>query len=464
MDSNMKVKLVFSVRSKEIPGWPCIGYDFHARAAELISLLKAHFPEWSFTDEYYNSYAAAAEGYSDNDRYDGVVVFNLAHGTGITNAFMDLGKPGVIVDGLYGGSGDTIRAHHRILKERLPIITVLSSDFQDTVNAVKLLQVKKQIATSRILLFKNFQLIPKEKEALIKESVGTGTSWKKFISGRKGFEEHAAALKQTFGCDVTVMTKDDLMDRYYDKVEETAARAVMEKWVREAVSVAEPNEADLLKSAKMYLALMAARTETGADAVSIDCIMMYFTGVLSAYPCLANFQMMNDGIVAVCESDLDSILSQLAVKYIADRPAMVSDPVVDTASNQIIYAHCVASNRCLGRCGAAAPYHIRSHAEDNCGASVQVIMPLGHDLTTVKFDIRSNSMSIHNAKAVGNVHTPLACRTKLAAQVPDARVLLDKWDTDRFSWHKVTVYGDYRQSFLDLAKLYRTDVVIEDER
>lgn len=464
MDKNsMNVKLVFSVRRKCIPGWPCIEFDFDKTAQKVMGELKERFPGWKFKDEYYNSYDAAQKGFADNKNYDGIVIFNYAHGTGVTNAFMDTKQPGIIIDGLYGGSGDSIRAHHRILKENLPIITVASSDFNDTARALSLLQVRKKIAESTILLFKNFDPISQDKEQVIKESVGTGSSWKRYISGRKGMEEKLEALEKTYGAKVIIKNREDLMN-YYNRTDDTEAKKIAEKWINGAIDVIEPTHEEIVKSAKMYLALKMAREECNADAISIDCIMMYFTGLLTAYPCLANHQLLNDGEVAVCESDLDSILTQLAIKYIADRPGFVSDPIVDTATNQIIYAHCMASTKCFGPNGVAQPYYLRSHSEDNKGASIQVLMPLGQKVTTVKFDIMSNSMSIHNGKAVGNVHSPMGCRTKLAVEVPDANVLLDKWDSDRFSWHKVTVYGDYRKEFVGLARLLGTEVVEEDVR
>jgi len=47
-------------------------------------------------------------------------------------------------------------------------------------------------------------------------------------------------------------------------------------------------------------------------------------------------------------------------------------------------------------------------------------MPVGDVVTTVKFDIMTNAMAIHNGVAVGNVNDPKGCRTKLAVEVPDA--------------------------------------------
>ena len=43
------------------------------------------------------------------------------------------------------------------------------------------------------------------------------------------------------------------------------------------------------------------------------------------------------------------------------RPGYISDPVMDTARRQIIYAHCVAPNRALGPAGPETPFEILSH-------------------------------------------------------------------------------------------------------
>ena len=89
-------------------------------------------------------------------------------------------------------------------------------------------------------------------------------------------------------------------------------------------------------------------------------------------------------------------------------------------------------------------------------------MPIGQTVTTAKIDIAHHAMALHTAKAVGNVSEEKGCRTKLAAEVPDARLLLDNWDADIFSWHKVTFYGDHRRELLDIAKLYDMKVIQED--
>jgi L-fucose isomerase-like protein len=150
--------------------------------------------------------------------------------------------------------------------------------------------------------------------------------------------------------------------------------------------------------------------------------------------------------------------TQLMMRYLTGRPGYVSDPVIDTARGWIIYAHCVATNRPFGPQGKANPYIIRSHAEDQKGASVQSLLPVGETVTTLEIDVGGKRMVIHSGKTVANVDDPKACRTKLAAKT-DAENILNEWD---MGWHRVTVYGDWRKQALQLARLYGLTVNEED--
>ena len=166
-------------------------------------------------------------------------------------------------------------------------------------------------------------------------------------------------------------------------------------------------------------------------------------------------QLNNEGLTGVCEADLDSTITQLLIRYLTGRPGYVSDPVIDTATNQIIYAHCVATNKVYGPDGLSNPYMIRSHTEDQKGASVQSLMPTGEIVTTVKVSSLNKAFSIHTGKTVANVNDDKACRTKLAAEV-DAEKILNNYHFEIFSWHRVTFYGlkIYQEDKYNLCNWY----------
>jgi L-fucose isomerase-like protein len=267
-------------------------------------------------------------------------------------------------------------------------------------------------------------------------------------------------LLEVFGTRVEQINSD-MLGAYYEKADADEAEHWKTKWIQEAQKVVEPDEAEILSSARMYLALKAAMQDAQADAVTVDCLGLYYGGKLVAYPCLGLFQLNNEGSTGVCEADLDSTLTQLLIRYLTGRPGYVSDPVIDMATGQIVYAHCLATNRAFGPYRPANPYLIRSHAEDRKGASVQSLLPLGHPVTTIKVSAEHKALAIHTGRTVANVEDDKACRTKLAAEA-DVQKVLDNYHSELFGWHRVTCYGEYRKQFIDLATLYGLQVSEED--
>jgi len=195
----------------------------------------------------------------------------------------------------------------------------------------------------------------------------------------------------------------------------------------------------------------------------MDCLTLFYLGRLEAYPCLGYVEL-NDGgdYLGICEADVDSAATALLIKYLTGRPGFVSDPVLDLGKGEVIYAHCVAPTKVFGVSGPSSPYIIRSHAEDRRGVSVQVLLPTGHRVTTVKLNLLREAMAIHGGEAVENIDEEKACRTKLGVRA-NAEKLLEKWNRDfDFGWHRVTVYGEWRKEFKQLAKLLKLHIVEED--
>jgi len=431
-----RVKVVFPANRPDRPSWPYIGYDVEKRSKEVLSVLKGQLPEFEFSPGVYYFPEEAEHAFQEEQgRFDGYLVYMTALWSGIAEFYVRNARPVIVADELYSGSGGLLRIYSLINKEHLPAIGVASSDFQDVVDAVRLFGVMKAMRQANILV------------------VADGETW-----GAR--HEVLSRALDIFGTRAEQMNSDALK-AYYQKVDTDEAGHWKDKWIQEALKVVEPDEAETLRSARMYLALKAAMQDAQADAVTVDCLGLYYGGKLFAYPCLGFFQLNNEGSTGVCEADVDSTLTQLLIRYLTGRPGYVSDPVIDTATGQIVYAHCVATNRVFGPHGLANPYLIRSHAEDRKGASVQSLLPLGRQVTTLKVSAEHKAFAIHTGRTVANVEDDKACRTKLAAEV-DAQRILDNYHSELFGWHRVTCYGEYRKQLIDLATLYGLDVLEED--
>ena len=444
MSSQQKAKigLVFSHRPSNEPTWPYEGYNYEARIDAITSLLREALPNIEFIPKvaHNRNEAESVLEVLKNEGVDGFVAYVVGIWTGVPLIIAKSGVPTIIVDDLYAGSGEFLGSLAESKKQRLKVIGIASSDFKDVIKAINLFNVIRAMKETRIVD--------------IVDSVEGGVT---------PLKTHQEKIKEVFGTEVITIDSRTLRN-YYDKVDENDAVKWAEKWINEALKVVEPSRDEIIKSAKMYLALKSILTDNNAQAITVDCLGLFYGGKLPAYPCLSHFQMNNEGLTGVCEADLDSTLTQLLVRYLNGTPGYVSDPVIDTASNQIIYAHCVATNRVFGPDGLPNPYIIRSHSEDRKGASIQSIMPLGKVVTTIKVNTLEKAIAIHQGKAVANVEEEKACRTKLAVET-DAKRVLENWNKKfNFGWHRVSFYGDLREEVIELSELLGLEVFEEDRR
>jgi len=153
-----------------------------------------------------------------------------------------------------------LRTNSLVKKENLSVVCIASSNFQDVIDAVKLFSVMKRMKESKILV----------------------------VADRESDSEIIKRIKEIFGTEVIRITSEEL-NSYYQKVDLEEAEKYKDKWIKEALKVIEPTEEEILKSARMHLALKKAMEDKKADAVTVDCLGLYYSGKLFAYPCLSFF-------------------------------------------------------------------------------------------------------------------------------------------------------------------------------
>ena len=423
------IGLVFPHISPDKPSWPNQGYDFEGRKKELTSRLRAACPNIEFRPATVQNEAEAKKLLAEDGSVDGYVVYIVGLWTGAPALLAKSGKPTLLVDDLFAGSGEFLIANAAAKRQGLKVAGVASSQFEDVVQAVKCFETMKRLRSSVIL-------------DVIERDLG----------------ENARAIQEVFGTTVRPISAAEL-NTAYERADRAEAREVATRWIDNAERVIEPSRAEIEKSGVMYLAMRDLLRQHNARAITIDCLTLFYGGKLAAYPCLGFFQFNNDGLVGACEADLQSTMTMVLMTDLVGRPGYISDPVIDTAKNQIIYAHCVAPNKVFGPQGKANPYHIRDHSEDRKGAAVRSLMPLGEMTTTLRFNPVSREVIFHQARTVANIDEDKACRTKLAAEVRDMDKILSEWD--RWGWHRVTFYGDWKPQVETISALLGIKVVRE---
>jgi len=424
-----RVRLVYGHPQKPIEGWPYLDFDYEARKKQLTGRLAAACPNIEFLPAAAGSTEDVKKILEADSEVDGYVVYVLGIPSSVARPMVASGKRMVLVDDLYGGTGQFLPAYSQALREKRPVAGVSSTRFEDLVAAVKSFEAIKRLRTAVILDVTN--RVP-------------------------GAE--AKAMQEVFGAEVRRISGDEI-NAAYQKADRAAADKAAKAWIKAAQKIVEPSREEIGKSGVMYIAMQDLMKQHNSPALTIDCLNLFYGGKLPAYPCLGLFQFLNDGLVGACEADLRSTITMLAMTYLTGRPGYISDPVIDTSKNQIIYAHCVAPTKVYGPAGAAAPFHIRSHAEDHKGASVRALLPLGEMTTTLEISPLRKQTVLHQGRSVANIDDDRACRTKLAVEVKDIRKLFREWD--QWGWHRVTYYGDLRPAVEAFTALMGFELVEE---
>jgi len=474
--TKVRVGLVFVCSPQGSKVWPYINFDYEARMTEIEHSLAKACPEIDMLPLAVSGdpVQETAKVRKLSDSTDGLLVFLLSTNWDLTNLLLpSIGEwktPTVFVDDLYAGSGVFLCHGAKTIRQGGEVVMVSTSRFQDIVDVVRCFEglaepganldsfraAAERVRKNSFTPSDNIPCANDPVSVAPVEEVVERLEHSKILRVVSTREDSYQALGVTIEC----VTFDEINEAY-ENVDREEARRWAERWMEEASDIVEPTRGDVNDSAAIYLAMKGLLETRNAQIITVDCLAGFYSGKLPGYPCLGYRQLNDEGAcMGTCEAHVPDALIMLICRYMFNRACFASDPVLDTSTNQIIYAHCVAPTKMLGPDGDVNPFKIRSHAEDNLGASIQSIMPLGFMTTSLGLDPGLKSMVIHQAKAVANVDEAKACRTKLAAEVKgDIGKLFREWD--RFAWHRLTVYGDVKEPLEKLAKVLDIEVVNE---
>jgi L-fucose isomerase-like protein len=470
-----RVRVLYSLHAEVQPGpdWPNVGFDFRPVMERMTAALANRSPEIEFIPTMASGPEQAEEILAQDQaaQIDGYVVMQMNCWNRVVQTMVTSGKPVLYADFLYAGSGGFLVYTAAFLRQETPNFGFISSSqFADVAEAANcFLHVERaedfgravaQVRQNRTQPAGSQECQPDELELL------SASEWKEKMKqskiltvGGEGWRGPKSVIEQ-LGVQVEEISFAEVNDAW-KVADKDQCRAVADMWEQRASKMAGVSRGTLETSAAMYLAQKAVLKKHGADAITINCLGGFYGGHIHAYPCLGFHELCNEGVVGACENDLLSASTMVALKNLTGgRTGFISDPVIDTAKRQIIYAHCVAPNRAFGPRGAANPIEILTHSEDRQGASVRSLLPTGYMTTTVELGSFNRELLFHRGKAVDNILEDRACRTKLAVE-PDGDIekLFAEWD--RFGWHRVTVHGDLKEPLFEIANLLKWKITEE---
>ncbi|MCJ7679787.1 MAG: hypothetical protein MUP70_03595 [Candidatus Aminicenantes bacterium] len=474
-EDKLKIRILYSLTgvTQPDPDWPNIGFNFGPVMERINAELSKKCPEFKFEPTIAGGPEEAEKiiAQDQSAAVDGYLVYQMNCWNRVVQAAVATGKPVLYADFQFGGSGGFLVYTAGFLRNQAPNLGfVASSRMEDLVEAVKCFSVLKKggsaadfvAATRKVRMRRtpgpgDLTCIGDHPDLLSAEDCFARMKESKILAVRS---QDAGPADPIMGIPMERVAFEEINEAW-KSADRDEARSIADRWQKTATAVIDVSSETLETSAAMYLGMKDVLKQHAANAITINCLGGFYGGHIHAYPCLGFHELNNEGLVGACECDVRSTATMTALTALTKgRPGYISDPVIDTAKRQIIYAHCVASNKVFGPQGPANPFTIMTHSEDRQGASVRSILPIGYMTTTVEIKPDTRQILLHQGKSVANDPDDRACRTKLCVEpVGDLEKLFTMWD--EWGWHRVTFYGDLKEPVYALADTMDWTVIEE---
>jgi hypothetical protein len=387
---------------------------------------------------------------------DGILIFGPP-----SDELIETGLPIIAVFPMFGMwmAGFDFKSYKgkKILAGCLPVVRdasepAFSDRIADLAKKVKLLQSISKMKKLRILSVTDRPVLG---------------SYENGFGNRKEYEEvYLDNLAETFGSEIITTTQEEMFDKIQE-VEEEEAEKITKMWIDGAKGIKDTNEAEIVRSAKLYLVLKELMEKYDCRAVTTEGYGVFAGYKKGNIPSqgLASSQFCTDGIVATSECLIDSLLTQQLVFHTTGRLGFNGDYIIDPFNNVAILGHCECPFNPYGD-DRRSSYVIRNLPrlkKYEGGACVQVDLPLNETVTVTKISVHDRKISLFTGKTVSGRDffedwDDLACRTKLAMET-DTKALLDNIDWRTFAAHRIAFYGDFTEEIKDLAALIGFEIV-----
>lgn len=199
--------------------------------------------------------------------------------------------------------------------------------------------------------------------------IGTPSSW--LIASNVDY----LLAKRRWGVEYTDIPLERIYE-YYGQIADDEVGEACATLAAKALACREAAPEDMIKAMRLYRAIKKVVEEEHLSAITLSCFrMIEQTGTTG---CLALALLNDEGIIAGCEGDLQSIFTMLATKVLTGKSTFMANPsMINARTNEVILAHCTVG------IAQTEKFIIRSHFETESGIGIQGILPTG-DVTIVK--------------------------------------------------------------------------------
>ncbi len=231
-------------------------------------------------------------------------------------------------------------------------------------------------------------------------------------------------------------------------------RRIAAEYAKHATRTAGPTEQDVLNGVKSYVVARTILEREEGDGITMDCLGALGRTTVSL-PCIAWSRMLDHGVPAACEADLNASTTHALVQYLFDRPGFQQDPVADTGLDCLIGSHCTCPTRLKGFDQPAEPYYL-SHHHGKRDAVPRPSWRVGQRVTVAQFVLNRKGqappqMIISAGSVIANPSVPPSGGCVVAVSVK-----LDGVDEYLAypGFHQIFFYGDYKKQLRAYCKLF----------
>ncbi|MEG1684898.1 MAG: fucose isomerase [Bacteroides sp.] len=248
--------------------------------------------------------------------------------------------------------------------------------------------------------------------------------------------------KRRWGVEFTDSPLDDLVKKF-NQISEEEVGEQSSSFASKALACREGSPQDLLTAMRLYKAVQLTCEEKRFDAFTLSCFELI--NKINTTGCLTLSLMNNQGILAGCEGDLQSIFTILMVKAITGQTSFMANPSsIIEKNNEIILSHCTIAT------DLTETYIIRNHFESGCGIAIQGVLAPG-DVTIVRCGGEClDEYFVSSGVLVENTNYMNACRTQVRVKLnnPASYFLRNPLGN-----HHILIKGNYEQKINDFMQM-----------
>ena len=235
-------------------------------------------------------------------------------------------------------------------------------------------------------------------------------------------------------------------------------RELADRYLKNAIRIEEPTDADVLEAAKTYFVFKQILEEEQGDAVMMDCLSGISKPPKHVPPCMGFMSLRDEGIAAGCQADLNPTLTMMLIQQLFNRPSFQQNASMDTENNLYFGAHCTCPTKLFGTDLPAEPYILRNHAEAGWGCVPRVLWRPGEEVTMALYQSSETpSMMIYSGKVMSCPSVPPTggCRTNLKMTINEVEDVCDVK-----GMHQCIFYGNYTKQLKTFCQLFNIQVVV----